>query len=526
MPNAKNSFFNRITLAICSSLNLEETLASCFTHLKGKLPLDRLIFGALDPDHHSINHVASVTASGPTTDAVCLALPPDIFEKLHRGITRDRLVPDTRKDELTAMVAPYVQNRGFSEILLFLQGHNDRPCYLVAQAKGVNRYTQEHFELLRSIREPLRIAMTNAIHHMEVVELKRQLEQDNLQLKRKLEIPEGTIIGAETGLAEVMEQARKVARQNSTVLILGETGVGKELIAAAIHNSSPRRDGPFIKVNCGAIPESLIDSELFGHEKGAFTGALRRREGCFERAAGGTILLDEIGELPPAAQARLLRVLQNHEIIRVGGQEAIPVDIRIIAATNRDLTKMVAQGAFREDLWFRISTFPIHVPPLRQRKQDIPLLLRYFLARKSTELGMRTVPDIAPGAIEALTAYNWPGNVRELANAVERALIQNRGRTLTLDAFSLSHSSNMSREILGENCECVFPCLAKGNLHPGKPATLQLDEVLRRHIRLVLDMTAGRVHGKGGAAELLGINPSTLRSKMNKLGMTYGRGRR
>jgi len=249
-----------------------------------------------------------------------------------------------------------------------------------------------------------------------------------------------------------------------------------------------------------------LDSELFGHEKGAFTGALSQRRGCFERADHGTIFLDEIGELPPQAQVRMLRVLQYKEIERVGGASTISVDIRLIAATNRNLEEMAKARQFREDLWFRLNVFPIRVPPLRERKEDIPALMRYFIGRKSRELRLPTPPPLARGVIDRLMSYHWPGNVRELENVVERALILKRGEPLTFEDL-----------IGGKPDESSL--ITSGTQGP----SLKLDEVMYQHIRRVLEMTKGKVHGKGGAAEALGINPSTLRNRMNQLGIPYGR---
>ena len=316
------------------------------------------------------------------------------------------------------------------------------------------------------------------------------------------------MIGGETGLRKVMEMVRQVAPLNNTVLLLGETGTGKEMIANAIHFSSPRKDGPFIKVNCGALPENLIDSELFGHEKGAFTGAVAESRGRFERADGGTIFLDEIGELSPTAQVRLLRVLENREVERVGGKRPIPVDIRVIAATHRDLQSMITNGGFREDLWFRLSGFPIPVPPVRQRKSDIPTLTRHFVTVKSRELGIAVPPSIAPGALLRLMEYDWPGNVRELENMVERELIRHRGGPLAFETM-------LPRE--EERTEAV----SAGVAHPHLP--LKLDEAMAAHISEVLKVAQGKIHGTGGAAELLGVNPTTLRTRMDQLGIRYRR---
>jgi transcriptional regulator with GAF, ATPase, and Fis domain len=290
------------------------------------------------------------------------------------------------------------------------------------------------------------------------------------------------------------------------VLLTGETGVGKDVIANAIHLGSPRRDGPFIPVNCGAIPESLLDSELFGHEKGAFTGALSQKRGRFERADQGTILLDEIGEMPLEAQVRLLRVLQHREVERIGGTVRIPVDIRIIASTNQDLSAMAQVGRFREDLWFRLNVFPITVPPLRERTCDIPALVQHFIERKARELKVADTPHLAPRAIDVLMAYRWPGNVRELENVVERAMILHRNEPLKFDELGSS-----------------LPRKAEASAPIADEESLDLESVTARHIRRVLRKTKGRVHGPGGAAELLGVNASTLRYRMNKLGILYGR---
>ena len=301
---------------------------------------------------------------------------------------------------------------------------------------------------------------------------------------------------------------REVAPLDSTVLLQGETGVGKEIIANAIHSLSRRNNGPFIQVNCGAIPETLIDSELFGHEKGAFTGAISQKRGCFERADRGTIFLDEVGELPPQAQVRMLRVLQDKNIHRVGGTSQIKVDIRIIAATHQNLHEMVKRKLFRDDLWFRLNVFPIIIPPLRDRKEDIPALVNHFIEKKSKELEIPLLPKLAPGAMAPLMAYAWPGNVRELENVIERALILSKGRPLTFDNI-------------------VWP---DDNREHGEPTTriddfLNLDHVISKHIQHALHTTKGKVHGPSGAAQLLGLNPSTLRHRMRKLGILHGRGK-
>jgi transcriptional regulator with GAF, ATPase, and Fis domain len=350
--------------------------------------------------------------------------------------------------------------------------------------------------------------MSNALKHQEVTRFKDMLADDNRYLFDELRSSLGDeIVGSDFGLKAVMEMVQQVAPLDSPVLLFGETGSGKEVIANAIHYSSPRKDGPFIKVNCGAIPETLVDSELFGHEKGAFTGAIRQRRGRFERADKGTIFLDEIGELPSQAQVRLLHVLQKKEIERVGGTSSIPVDIRIISATHRNLEDMIASGRFREDLWFRLNVFPITIPPLRQRREDIPALVHHFIDRKSIELKLTERPALVPGAIDRLIAYDWPGNVRELENMIERALIQHRGGVLSFETF-LPRAVSEGRKRVDDDRHRVLP---------------SLDEINARHIREALKTAGGKINGPGGAGQILGLHPNTLRKRMNKLGIPFGR---
>lgn len=373
--------------------------------------------------------------------------------------------------------------------------------------------SEEQGEELPKRREKGLIPNVNLPTH--IVEDLRWYLEDNRFLRGELRQVTGEeIIGADFGLRGVMEMVRQVAPLPSPVLLLGETGTGKEIIASAIHNLSLRKDGPFIKVNCGAIPETLLDSELFGHEKGAFTGALTQKRGRFERSNGGTIFLDEVGELHSEAQIRLLRVLQEKEIERVGGTEMIKVDIRVIAATNRNFETMIKEGKLREDLYFRLKVFPVVIPPLRHRKGDIPSLAQHFIQKKSREMRLKSISTLAPGALERLMAYDWPGNVRELENAVERALILSKGEPLSFNAFEVPIKSELrskSRAIPEPYPDFQIE------------ESLGLDEILSHHIRRVLKMTGGRVGGKKGAADLLQINPYTLRKKMKKLGIPFGR---
>ena len=316
------------------------------------------------------------------------------------------------------------------------------------------------------------------------------------------------LIGGDTGLAAVMTRARVVARSGAPVLLFGETGTGKEIIARAIHEHSAFRDGRFHRVNCGAIAPELIDSELFGHEQGAFTGAVARRKGWFEQADGGTLFLDEVGELAPAAQVRLLRVVQDGEVVRVGGERPIHVKVRIVAATHRDLPAMVAQQTFREDLYYRLSVFPIVIPPLRDRPGDIRTFAEYFAERAANRFGLRHVP-VSGEDVRVLADYRWPGNVREMAAVMDRAVLVGQGRSLDIAAA------------LGQGAARVD---LASTVPAGRPASAPiepLDVVVRRHVEAALEAAHGRVEGPLGAARMLRINPHTLRARMRKLGIDW-----
>jgi transcriptional regulator with GAF, ATPase, and Fis domain len=318
---------------------------------------------------------------------------------------------------------------------------------------------------------------------------------------------EERLIGGDTGLAAVMARARLVSRSSAPVLLFGETGTGKEIVARAIHEHSPFRGGPFRRVNCGAIASELIDSELFGHEAGAFTGAQTRRKGWFEQADGGTLFLDEVGELALAAQVRLLRVVQDGEVVRVGGERPVRVKVRIVAATHRDLPAMVEAQAFREDLYYRLSVFPIVIPPLRDRPSDIRVFAEYFAERAANRFGLRALP-ISDDDVRVLTEYRWPGNVREMAAVMDRAVLVGQGRELDV-AAALGQRPRTARQ----------PDAAAER---GAAAIIEpLDVVTRRHIEAALRHTHGRVDGPHGAARLLRINPHTLRSRMRKLGVHW-----
>ena len=355
-------------------------------------------------------------------------------------------------------------------------------------------------DVFEALARPIAAAVANALAFEEISRLSRQLQAENLALRQ--EIDERSmfeeIVGASKALRETLSRVDKVAATEATVLITGETGTGKELVARAIHRRSPRAHRALVAVNCAALPASLIASELFGHEKGAFTGALQRRLGRFELAAGGSIFLDEVGELPPEVQATLLRVLQEGTFERVGGEQPVATDARVIAATNRDLAAAVAAGTFRSDLFYRLNVFPIEIPPLRQRREDVPILVEYFAARYAARLGKR-FESIEKSSMDRLVAYSWPGNVRELQNVVERAAILSEGEVLRVDEPLISSVT-------------VSPA-------PGLPLPASLREQERQRIEEALKAAGGRVSGAGGAAALLGVPATTLESRIKRLGI-------
>jgi PAS domain S-box-containing protein len=343
----------------------------------------------------------------------------------------------------------------------------------------------------------------------EVERLRDRLQAENAYLQAEVR-SEGRfdgIVGESPALKAVLDQVDQVAPTNSSVLIIGESGTGKEAIARAIHELSARRDRPLIKVNCGAITPSLIESELFGHEKGAFTGANRQRQGHFELADGGTIFLDEIGELPLDAQVKLLRVLQEHEISRVGSENAIKVDVRVIAATNRDLVEMVEAGRFRMDLFYRLNVFPLTLPPLRERREDIPLLVAKFLADQARAQG-RSFTRLSEDGMRLLLDYHWPGNIRELQNVIERAAILARDKVVPIAPHLVHSGIGAPAEAQSTRTQAAAAAA---------PQLTSLAENEARYIRQVLEHTGWAVAGRGGAAEILGLPASTLRSRMKKL---------
>jgi DNA-binding NtrC family response regulator len=444
-------------------------------------------------------------ANGAEALAQAAAEPPDL-------VLLDVMMPGLDGFEVSERLRAEGTTRDIPVIFLTaLDGTLDK---VRAFSAGAVDYVTKPFrseELLARVRT-----------HLALREARRALEVQNARLREEIEAHNRTkgtveclveeirtghdfaeILGESPALLKLLDQVGQVAATDSTVLIQGETGTGKELIARAIHGRSRRAERPLIKVNCAALPRELVESELFGHEKGAFTGATQQRRGRFELADGGTLFLDEVGELPLEMQAKLLRVLQEQEFERIGGSKTLRTDVRLIAATNRDLHRQVEAGAFRSDLYYRLNVVPLALPALRERREDVPRLISHFLARAARKLGKNLV-DVSPAFLEQAVSYDWPGNVRELENFVERAAVLAKGARLE------------AGELLPRPSAAAAPAVPAG-APPAAPETLEAVE--RNHILSVLERTRWAIEGEGGAARILGLNPSTLRGRLRKLGI-------
>jgi transcriptional regulator with GAF, ATPase, and Fis domain len=506
----------------CRHIELPESLDRSAAILRRRLPLDAIWIRRIDVAAGELETAAIARSGGaesPAPGRVDLAARD--LERLLAWCRRGQVahLPVARiQDRLPGLLAPGQEG----DVLAGPLSSEDGPLGILALlARPPRSFRQEHAELLAALLEPFAVALENDRRLREMKTLREAAEADRLSLLARLgrqQLAE-TIVGIEGGLRPVMDRVERVARLDVPVLILGETGSGKEVVARAIHNRSRRASAPFHRVNCGAIPAGLIDSELFGHERGSFTGAVTDRKGWFERAGGGTLFLDEIGELPLDAQVRLLRVIQDGTLERVGGQRPIPVDVRIVAATHRDLHAMISEQRFREDLWYRIAVFPIHLAPVRDRVEDIPALATHFALRAATRFG---TPPLVPtyDDLDLLIRYPWPGNVREVAAVMERAVILSDGHRLEV-ARALGPLPPPGPP------SASTPPLAAGNakIDPAA-AALPLDAAMAAHIEAALARTHGRIEGEHGAARLLGINPHTLRARMRKLGVDWRRYRK
>lgn len=498
----------------CRHIEIRESAATLAEMLAEHFPLASLSVLRLDEADKEIELVAHAP------DVGSLSTPHSCTAAQWRKLTswaKSGNVLHGKSGKASAELELLVPNHRGHELLAGpLSGSEGIGGAVVLVAHEGNKFLASHARMLKQLLEPFTVALENDRRLHELTALREAAEADRRTLLTRLGRQEmnDVVVGADSGLRHVMERVRLVANSDVPVLLLGDTGTGKEVAARSIHNGSARASGPFIRVNCGAIPAELIDSHLFGHEKGSFTGAGDLRQGWFERADGGTLFLDEIGELPLPAQVRLLRVLQEHQFERVGGQLAISVDVRIVAATHRDLATMVKAGTFREDLWYRINVFPILLPPLRERAEDIPALAEHFAHRAANRFGLAYV-EPSPADLKVLMSYPWPGNIRELGAVIDRAAILGNGKTLEIVAA------------LGSGGPMMMTSPLKGGQQGSENGAISsvglatLDAAMKAHIERALVSTRGRVEGKRGAAQILGINPHTLRARMRKLGVQW-----
>lgn len=501
----------------CRHIEIEEALATGAELLADRMPLQWLLVRRLDAGRSMVETSATAgPRAGGAPGASHSALSAPALESLVAWAREGRVVKGGAR-ELAVRLPGLVPDGLEGELIAGpLAGEAGPAGFLLFVADAAAHFGPEHETLAQALLEPFSAALENdrRVRGMATREAAAVADRRSLLSRLGRSDLAETIVGADAGFRAVMERAQLVAPSDVPVLVLGETGSGKEVVARAIHMRSRRAEGPFLRVNCGAIPHGLIDSELFGHERGSFTGAEAQRKGWFERADGGTLFLDEVGELPQQAQVRLLRILQDGSFERVGGQRPLHVDVRIVAATHRDLRAMVAGGQFREDLWYRIAVFPIQLPPLREHPEDIPALVTHFALRAANRFG---TPPRLPSSedLELLVAYPWPGNIRELTAVIERAVILGNGRTLEI-ATALGTPIQKSHE------QGTARSYAQGRPEADS-LPVPLDTAIRQHIESALQHTRGRIEGPRGAAALLAINPHTLRAKMRKLRIDWQR---
>jgi formate hydrogenlyase transcriptional activator len=503
--------------AIINNLAPDALFASAYEAIRSVVSFDRAAFLLYQPDSRTLKLLSMTGADD--SEFFQLGKDYDLQETQIQAWVLDHQQPVTRRDvQQQEQLSP-------GEKRLLAEGiHSYCVVPLVAMGASIgtftvwsktkNRYTQADAELLQEVATQVALAIANMKSYEEIAALKARLEKENVYLREEIRTVHNfeEIVGNSPALLDLLRRVDQVAPTDSSVLIYGETGTGKELIARAIHNRSNRKDRPLVKVNCSAISAGLVESELFGHVKGAFTGAFERRIGRFELAHGGTIFLDEVGELPLETQVKLLRVLQEREFEPVGSNRSVQVDVRVIAATNRNLQESIVNGSFRSDLYYRLNVFPLEVPPLRERRSDIAQLAMFFVTRYSRNLGKR-IDGISAAAAEKLNDYSWPGNIRELQNVIERALILAHGSILELEPELIGlSSSDALRDGQRKVAETALPAEPVS-------AFKTLEEVERAHISAVLAQTRGVVEGANGAAKTLGMHPNTLRHRMEKLGI-------
>ena len=503
-----SSALDRITLRMISELELDELLRTITEGLVEDLPVASASIwlletadgdGEEDGDKPAfLRRAAGAGIAPPEGTAAPSKIDWIVAE-------RDHFCTNSVPTDGSAGAAPWLLENGLRALGGFPLTFRDEVLGAMA-VYSRQTFDMAVFERLFVFARQAAVAIKNARLFTHVERLRERLSQENQYLRTETEsgLGCGDIVGTSPAMRSVLEQIDRVAPTDSTVLVGGETGTGKELVAKAIHERSRRAAGPLVKVNCGAISAGLVESELFGHEKGAFTGAVDRRVGRFELADGGTLFLDEIGELPPETQVKLLRVLQEQEFERVGSSQPIRVDVRIVAATHRDLAQDVEAGRFRADLYYRLQVFPIHLPALQERLGDVPLIAGCVLPRIAERIG-KHFDGLSEAAVERLMSYAWPGNVRELLNVLERAAILSPEPLLEVDAAFAAAPT--------------IPSASSATSATEEPVLTTLAEVERRHIGRVLEHVGGRIEGPKGAAKILGMHPNTLRSRMQKHGI-------
>jgi transcriptional regulator with GAF, ATPase, and Fis domain len=510
----------------CRHIEICESASNIAALLAREFPLACLLVRRLEVQHQCLETVAvGQPVPGPFYAAARTPLTPAKQKRLIAWANEGQMVRGDRakrSGDLAVLVPPEIEGEVVAGPLVGPEGPAGA---LILVAEHMKALKPVHLQIAAALLEPFSAALENDRRLHELNALREAAEADRRSLLSRLGRQEmgELIVGTDSGLRHVMERVELVAQSDVPVLILGETGTGKEVVSRAIHTRSHRRGGPFIRVNCGAIPPELIDSQLFGHEKGSFTGATDTRSGWFERADGGTLFLDEIGELPLAAQVRLLRVLQDGFIERVGGQQPIRVDVRIVAATHRDLAAMVKAATFREDLWYRINVFPILLPRLRERIEDIPALARHLAQRAANRFGLAFV-EPTTADLHALLNYSWPGNIRELGAVIDRAAILGNGERLEV-AKALGFASPAAPPA-GPPLPTMYEVIPEATqpLAPNPTASIgTLAAAMKEHIERALVATHGKIEGRTGTAALLGINPHTLRARMRKLGIDWSR---
>ena len=509
--------------SIITKLSQDELLRAVCAALQGVLPFNRSAITLYVPEHDTLR----IFAQNDEYASEFFEVGRELDRRdSHAGWAFDHRRPLIRRNldkESESSTERLLAEQGVRSICvapLIIAGKSIGTLNLASNK--ADEYSNADGELLQEVANQVALAVENMKAYEEISALHARLEKENVYLREEIRSEHNfrEIIGNSASLREVLEKAERVAPLDSTVLIYGETGTGKELIARAIHDCSNRKNRPLVKLNCSAISAGLVESELFGHMRGAFTGALERHIGRFELADGGTLFLDEVSELPLETQVKLLRVLQEGEFEPVGSNKTIQVNVRIIAATNRTLEECVAAGRFRSDLFYRLNVFPIELPPLRNRRSDIPQLVSFFLQRFANKFG-RKIDAAQKETMDLLMDYGWPGNIRELQNIIERAVVLAAGPVLSVDPAFLPRNSTPGDLLHASPAKHLKadPRIAENSARSTETSFPSLEQMERNHILAALNRSAGVIDGPKGAAKILNLHPNTLRSKMSKLGI-------